>query len=325
MDVSLDFGENEYDPLVFVEAAQLAEKVGFKRIWFGDHFMPWIHSGNRSAYVWSVIPVVLDRSSSLKVGPYVTSPIGGRYHPAIVAQAAATIDNMYPGRFLLGVGTGEAVNEYNFFVSWPSWRERAERLVEGLQLMRMLFERSEPFDFNGKYFSMKNIMLYTKPKTGIPIYFSAVGEKAAYLAGKHAGNLVTLASHNPPERIKHKIIPAFEQGLRDSGRNPSESERLCSVNFTFDDPKTYIVKARKTAGLIAKNSWEVGDPRRVEDLGQKVDEDRIYRSTVFCNSWDDLLEVIKRFEEAGITEVVLYTGPRKDLIREVGEHVIAAI
>ncbi len=102
-------------PCILLNAAVTAEKYGFDTIWFGDHLLPWVHNQNRSSFVWSVMPTALDRTNRIKVGPLVTSPIGGRYHPLIIGQATATLDNMYPGRFQLGVCSGEAINETNFF------------------------------------------------------------------------------------------------------------------------------------------------------------------------------------------------------------------
>src|SRR5208283_4826164 len=175
MEISVNLGENDYDPQVFVDAAVYADKLGFRTVWFGDHIFPWYHSGKRSSFAWSVMPAALAKTTRIKVGPWVTVPTGARYHPAIIAQASATIDNMYPGRFSLGVGTGEAVNERSFFNDkWPTWNERIERLTEGLALTKMLWESDKPFNFTGKYFSSDFFYMYTKPKTRIPIYFSAV-------------------------------------------------------------------------------------------------------------------------------------------------------
>ena len=114
VEIQLNLGENENDPQEFVDAAVYAEKLGFRTAWFGDHIFPWFHSGKRCSFVWSMLSVALEKTGRMKVGPWVTVPIGARYHPAIVAQAAATLDNMYPGRVLLGVGSGEALNERPF-------------------------------------------------------------------------------------------------------------------------------------------------------------------------------------------------------------------
>ena len=123
----LDLGENDFDPAQFVDGVVYADELGFDTAWFGDHFFPWYHSGKKSAFAWAVMSVALEKTNRIKVGPLVSTPIGGRYHPALIAQASATIDNMYPGRFSLGVGTGEAVNERPFFNDkWPTWNERID-------------------------------------------------------------------------------------------------------------------------------------------------------------------------------------------------------
>ena len=166
--VGVDVGENDAEPRQFLECALLAEEEGFDSFWFGDHFMPWIHTGGKSVFVWSLLASSLERTNRIRMGPNVTCPIGGRYHPAIVAQAAATLDNMYPGRVMLGVGSGEAVNEARFIrgqeSDWPDWRERIERLTEAVTLIRELWSREGYFTFNGKYFPMKDVTLLHETK-----------------------------------------------------------------------------------------------------------------------------------------------------------------
>src|SRR3990172_4289655 len=155
--ISVNLGEGYNDPRRFVECAVIAEKYGFDTVWFGDHLVPWTHSQNKSAFVWSVMPSALERTNRIKVGALVTSPIGGRYHPLIIGQAAATLDNIYPGRFRLGVGSGEAINESNFFPNgWPRWQERIERLSEAVVLVRSMWESEEYFSYQGKYFKISN-------------------------------------------------------------------------------------------------------------------------------------------------------------------------
>ncbi len=140
------------------------EKAGFDSVWFGDHFLPWHHSFKHSFYVWPVMAAAAERTKKIAIGVDVTVPIGGRYHPAIVAQAIGTLDSMYPGRFYLGVGSGEAMSEKRFMGRWPPWKERIERLAEAVELIRKLFTSDDFFDFNGKYFSMEKVYLYVKPK-----------------------------------------------------------------------------------------------------------------------------------------------------------------
>src|SRR5437867_3835026 len=203
LEIQLDIGENWYDPPRFVEALAYAEELGFRTAWFGDHFMPWFHSGDRSQFVWSMMGAALERTKKIRTGPLVTPPIGARYHPALVAQASATLDNMYPGRFLLGVGSGEALNETPFWNGrWPPWEERMERLSEGMNLIRKLWTEKNHFSFQGKYFAAPFYLLYTRPRTKIPVYFSAIGKRASYYAGVHADYLVTLSPRNNPEKLE---------------------------------------------------------------------------------------------------------------------------
>ena len=205
--ISVNIGEGYHDPMRFVECAVVAERYGFDTLWFGDHLLPWIHNQNKSAFVWSVMASALERTEKIKVGPIVTSPIGGRYHPAMIGQAAATLDNMYPGRFLLGVGSGEAINEVNFFPNgWPRWQERIDRLAEAVVLMKSMWDSEEYFNHQGKYFKMNNFFLYTKPKTKIPIYFAAQGRKAAAYSGIYGDHLVTV---NSPENCRDVVFPSL--------------------------------------------------------------------------------------------------------------------
>jgi len=320
--LSLDLGENQKDPGEFRDCVALADSLGFDTAWLGDHFMPWFHSSNRSAYVWPLMGASLERTNKIRVGPYVTTPIGARYHPAIVAQACATLDNMYPGRFRVGVGTGEAMNEAQFLTSWPNWQERMDRLVEGVQLMRKLWTSSSYFDFDGKFFKMKQVYLYTKPKTELKVYFSGVGAKSAFYAGRAGDGLITLSANNSYERCKNIIFPSFEGGAREAGKNPEVLERIVSLSFTLENKDSFLKSARQSAGIIAKGSWNEPDPRKLEAMGETVTEDELLGSTYFCSNWNDLIDIISKFHEIGTTEVSLYSGPDQETIRTYAKKLL---
>lgn len=323
MRISIDLGENDFDPMTFVEATQYAEKLGFTRIWIGDHFMPWIDSGNRSSFAWSVAPVCLDRTSKVQVSPYVTVPIGARYHPALIAQAVATLDNMYPGRFLLCVGSGEAMNESNFLPNgWPSWSERMNRLVEGIDLIRNLLKKTEYFDYHGKYFKMNKVRLFTRPRTNVSVYVSAIGPKAAYLAGRYGDGLITLSSNNSIERFQEVILPAFERGQREAGKNPIRAEKIISLFYTFQDKESFVKTIKETGAMphVPKNAWDEPDPRKLEENSKKMSAEQMINSTYFCKNWDDVANVIDTFGRVGFTEVVLFTGANKESINEAAKN-----
>jgi secondary-alcohol dehydrogenase (coenzyme-F420) len=321
LEIALDIGENEKDPQEFKECVILAEKLGFDVAWLGDHFMPWAHSSNRSSYVWSLMGACLEATKKIRLGPYVTTPIGARYHPLIIAQAAATLDNMYPGRFLLTVGTGEAMNEAPFF-GWPTWNERMERMVEGIQMIRKMWESKTFFDFDGKYFKANQIYLYTRPRTNMKIYVSGVGPKAARGAGEFGDALITLSHANAFERCRDVIFPAFEEGARSAGKDPAKMEKLVSLSFSFKDAQTFAKTERRYAGIVAKNSFNEPDPRKIEQMGRDLSDEELIKSTTFCKNWNDVLDLISKFRELGTTMIVLNSGADKKLIRTFGQKIL---
>jgi len=154
-----------YHPNVFLELAPLAEKAGFDTIWASDHFHPWQDTNASSCFTWAWIAAAAERTKKAPIGTAVTCPMF-RYHPAIVAQAFATLRAMYPERIFIGLGTGEALNEVPLGYTWPSVKERIERFEESIQIMRKLWTE-EWVDFKGKYYRLKQAKLYVKPTTPV--------------------------------------------------------------------------------------------------------------------------------------------------------------
>ena len=307
----------------FAECVQLAESLGFETVWLGDHFIPWVHSQNKSAFVWSVMSVALDRTMHVRVGPNVTAPIGGRFHPAIIAQAAATIDNMYPGRFLLGVGSGEAMNEHRFMPNgFPRWQERIERLAEATELIRKLWTSDDFFDFHGKYFKMDQVFLYTKPKGQIPIFFSGMGPKAARYAGEFGDSLVTTG--NSPEKCRDVIFPAFEAGARAAGKDPSKMDKMVLFEVYLMGREEGIRRMRETgeAGVQGKRAFVELDPRKIAEMEKEVSDDEIIRSYRFSTNADEIIEFIEQYRRAGATLVDICTHSFPENIRFVGEKIL---
>jgi len=157
----------------------------------------------------------------------------------LIVQAGGTLGNMYPGGFKLAVGSGEAINEAHFPLGWPPIEERTDRLVEGIELIRKFWESDEFFDFQGKYFPMKDVYLYTKPRPIPPIYFSDLGRKSAYLAGKVGDHLFTLivnisAMANTFEKCRDKIFPNFDVGAKAAGKDASKMEKVVGVFLDFE-------------------------------------------------------------------------------------------
>jgi coenzyme F420-dependent glucose-6-phosphate dehydrogenase len=321
IEISANLGENDFDPKEFVEAAAFAEEVGFSTVWFGDHIFPWFHSGKRSSFVWSMMPAALERTDRIKVGPWVTVPTGARYHPAIIAQAAATLDNMYPGRLLLGFGTGEALNERPFWNDrWPNWDERMDRMTEGIRLIRQLWESKEPFKFEGKYFSSDFYCLYTKPRRKISIYASAIGRKAAYAAGLNTEGLITLSPRNDIQKLKDVILPAYMQGRSETNKKGLGKVAI-ELIYSFETPEYLLKNEWRTLGIWRKDSWSTPNPVEVENEGRKVTLEQLQSNMHFCKSWKDVVKLIEMYQEVGVNEVNISTGCTKKMIRAVAKNV----
>jgi coenzyme F420-dependent glucose-6-phosphate dehydrogenase len=319
--ISLDIGENYYDPRDFVEATVYGEELGFKRLWFGDHFMPWFHTSDRSSFVWSVMASALERTKKVELGPLVTTPIGARYHPAIVAQAAATLDNMYPGRFLVSVGSGEAVNEVPFWNDrWPGWKERMARLCEGITLMEKLWTSPKPFAFKGDYFSAEFYLLYTKPRTHLDIYFSATGPKAAYHAGRYGDHLVTLSPGKSAEDITDVLLPEFKRGQKEAKKKGGKL--LVHVDFSFETPAQALKKRYEMTPMVDK-AVDIRTPIALENAAKTLTEERIKQRIHFCKNWGDLVKTLDIYTQIGADEIILFSAPVKKEMKAVADNVLS--
>ena len=171
MEIGYALSSEEHAPLDLVRNASRAEEAGFAFSLISDHYHPWIDRQGQNPFVWSVIGAIAASSPSIRLGTGVTCPLI-RIHPAIVAQAAATSAAMMPGRFFLGVGTGENLNEHVLGDRWPSTRERREMLEEAIEVMRLLW-RGDLCSFEGKHYRVDNARLYTLPDEPIPVVVAA--------------------------------------------------------------------------------------------------------------------------------------------------------
>ena len=293
-----------FQPMEHVESAQVAEKLGYDSVWMGDHFLPWFHTDAQAPAVWPWLGVALARTSEIKIGPSVTIPIGGRYHPLIIAQNAATLDNMFPGRFQLGVGTGQAMSEYRFMGRWPEWKERGERMKEGLELIRKLWDSEDYFDWDGKYFKVQKVFLYTRSSRKIPIIVSARGKYAARIAGALGDHLITTVSD--PAKIKNEIIPEFERAMRKTGRDPSKALKIGTFEFAIGDVERLVRMMKNGAaamGLIDAARNEM-DPRKIQESGSRAPNELIISHHHLVSRAEDSIEPLQNLVEADLNYIV---------------------
>jgi TAT-translocated FGD2 family F420-dependent dehydrogenase len=213
--VGFVLSHEQFPTAQLVEQAQAAEQAGFRYLWASDHIQPWQDNEGHSMFPWITLALVGQHTTRLPFGSGVTCPIY-RYHPATVAQAFASLAVLYPGRVFLGVGTGERLNEQAATDQWGAYRERHDRLIEAIQLIRQLWS-GQRTSFQGRYFQTDQLKIYDLPSAPPPIFVAAGGPKSAHLAGQYGDGWITEAGSIKDQ----KLLTAFNQGARQSGRDPA--------------------------------------------------------------------------------------------------------
>jgi coenzyme F420-dependent glucose-6-phosphate dehydrogenase len=313
----------QYGPTQLLEFASLAEAQGFEFISISDHFHPWFHKGGHAAFAWSWIASAAERTKKVRFGTGVTTPIN-RYHPAIVAQAFATMGSMYPGRMYLGLGTGEAMNEVPVGQRWPGFRERVARVEESIEIIRGLW-KEDFFTYQGKYFSVKGANIYDRPTVPVPIYVAASGAAMAEVAGRRGDGLYTTPAKE--EKIRELLLPAVRKGAEASGRRSEDLRKmiLCNVSWDEDYDKA-LDSIKRWRATAAPGSFEkdVSDPRELDRIGEAVPmEDLTWRWTV-CTDLDDVIKRVDSYVRMGFDEIEIRSGSpnEKEFIGRFGKQVL---
>lgn len=302
MELGYTLAAEEHTPLALVDNARRAEAVGFSFAVASDHFHPWTDRQGQSPFVWAVLGGVSASTTRLGVGTGVTCPLI-RIHPAIVAQAAATAACMLPGRFFLGVGTGENLNEHVLGDRWPPTAMRREMLEEAVAVMRAMWS-GELTTHRGAHYTVENARLYTVPDERIPVMVAAGGPEAGELAGKIGDGLVVTS---PDE----ETLDAFEEA---GGRDKPRYGQLTVCWAESDD------EARRTAhewwpnaALASPLGQELPLPSHFESAARMVDENAVAEAVVCGPDPDRHMEAIREFERAGVDRVFVHqVGPEQD-------------
>jgi alkanesulfonate monooxygenase SsuD/methylene tetrahydromethanopterin reductase-like flavin-dependent oxidoreductase (luciferase family) len=188
--------------------------------------------------------------------------------------------------------------------------------------MRQLWTSPEPFEFKGDYFPSDFYYLYTKPKTHIPVYFSAVGKKTAYCAGKLGTHLITINRETTMRRLREEIIPAFRQGCREV--NKDVGEIAIGISLTLKKPQEVWESSRKSFGYIVKDSWSLKTPVEVDRQGEALTISDLTKAVHFCENWDSVIEVIQDYRRMGATSIILSTGLDRSLMKDYADNLLPA-
>jgi G6PDH family F420-dependent oxidoreductase len=269
--IGYSLSSEEHRPDDLVRFAQRAESIGFEYGSISDHFHPWVEAQGNSPFVWPVLGALAGATSRMRFGTGVTCPTM-RIHPAIVAQAAATTAAMMPGRFYLGVGTGENLNEHVVGDRWPPYAERAAKLEEAVEIIRRLWT-GENVSHEGEHFTVENARIYTLPDEPPPIVVAASGPKSAALAGRIGDGLINFAADRA-------VVEGFEAAAHGAGPG---RPRYLQVNVCWADSEA---EARRTAFEICGNVALKGE------LGNQLPTPGHYEQAVGMLTEDDVAQVI---------------------------------
>jgi coenzyme F420-dependent glucose-6-phosphate dehydrogenase len=292
----------EHTPLDLVRWAERAEQVGFGFALISDHYHPWIDRQGHSPFVWGLIGAISQRTERLVLGTGVTAPII-RTHPAIIAQAAATAACLMPGRFFLGVGTGENLNEHILGDKWPPADTRLEMLEEAIEVMRLLWEGGQQ-SFEGNYYVVENARVYDLPDEPVQVMVAASGEKAAELAGRVGDGFIGTSA-------KKELVGAFDAA------GGAGKPRYGQLSVCWAESEEEAVRTAHewwpTAGMGGQLSTELALPSLFEAAAELVTPDQVKESIVCGPDAGPVREKLAEYEDAGYTHVYIHQiGPDQE-------------
>jgi coenzyme F420-dependent glucose-6-phosphate dehydrogenase len=302
----------QFAPRDLVELAVAAEDRGFDSAVISDHFQPWRHTNGHAPFSLAWLAAAGERTSSIQLGTSVMTPTF-RYNPAVLAQAFATLGCLFPHRIMLGVGTGEALNEVATGFrgageqDWPAFGERFSRLREAISLIRRLWAE-ERVDFQGEYYSTHDATIYDRPDSAIPIYIAAGGPVVARFAGA-AGDGFICTSGKGEALYLDKLLPAVKQGLNDSGRRPTDLDKMIEIKLSYDT--TYDVALENTRfwaplSLTAEQKHSLTDPVAMERAADNLEIDQVASRWIVGSDPDIVAAEINKYVAWGFNHLVFH-------------------
>jgi coenzyme F420-dependent glucose-6-phosphate dehydrogenase len=295
----------QFGPTQLLEFSLLAERLGFDDVASSDHFQPWRHHGGHSPAVLPWLGALGGRSERVRMGTSVLTPTF-RYHPAVVAQAFATLGCLYPDRVFLGVGTGESMNETPITAGdWPPIKERRLRLAEAIDLIRRLW-REERLDFQGEYYETRKATIYDRPDTPVPIYVAASGPLAAKLAGRVGDGFICTSGKDP--ELYTTLLDAVAEGAERAGRDPAGIHRMIEIKVSYDTDRSRAETDCAWWAALALSPEEkagVEDPVEMERLADAA-ADRAGSRFIVADDPRDAAERIGAYLDLGFDELVFH-------------------
>jgi coenzyme F420-dependent glucose-6-phosphate dehydrogenase len=314
----------QFGPAELLRYSVVAEEVGFDSVFVSDHLQPWRHDGGHAPNALSWLGALGARTERIVIGTSVLTPTF-RYHPALVAQAFATLGCLFPGRVVLGVGSGESMNEVPLGIAWPEPKERFARLREAVALIRQLWAE-ERVDFEGTYYRTEKATIYDRPEQPVPIYIAASGPAATRFAGRAGDGYIT-TSGKDPSLYTDTLLPAVREGVEKAGRSMADLDLQLEVKVSFDPDRDRALRDCTYWGALALSPEEktgVEDPIEMQRLADALPIDRAASRFIVSSDPDEHVERIQRYLELGFTSLVFHApGPDQDrFLRLYGEEIL---
>ncbi len=314
----------QFHPTDLLTWSQQAERAGFRAVMASDHFHPWVPSQGQSAFVWSWMGA-LGATTGLRFGTGVTPP-GYRYHPAVLAQAAATLEAMFPGRFYLGLGAGAALNEHIVGVYWPEAPTRLERLMESIEIIKALFS-GKKVKHRGTHFNVESARLYTLPEVPPPIYVATSGPIMAKRTGKFTDGLITVGAADEKLRM---LVDRYEEGAREAGKDAAAMPRIIQVKVSYAESveaaTEAAVKEWPNGGMPFPKA-DIRDPEDFEAMAKIVRPENFKNRVLMSPDLEEHTAHLQHFVDLGFTEIYVHNVGRnqEEFVRVYGERVIPAL
>lgn len=302
MELGYFLSSEEQRPDKLVTSAGRAEEAGFQFVVVSDHFHPWVSEQGQSPFVWSVLGGIAQATEKVRVGTAVTCPIM-RIHPAIIAQAASTVAAMMPGRFFLGIGTGEYLNEHILGHPWPATDIRQEMLVEAVLIMRELW-KGEEFTHYGAYYTVSDARIYTLPDKLPPIYMAASGPRSATLAGEIADGFISTSPGT-------ELVQAFKENGGE-GKPCFGQIKVCWAN-SVEKAKDVMRQWWPVSALSGRLHTDLPTPKHFEDAVELMNKPEIPEDSILGPDPEPYLQALQALQNDGYDHIYLHqVGPDQE-------------
>jgi coenzyme F420-dependent glucose-6-phosphate dehydrogenase len=303
----------QFAPRELLQYGVLAEELGFDSVFVSDHLQPWRHDGGHAPAALPWLGALGGATERIIIGTSVLTPTF-RYHPAVVAQAFATLGCLYPGRIVLGIGSGESMNESPLGIDWPEPKERFARLKESIDLIKLLWAEDR-VDFDGVFYQTERATIYDRPDIAVPLYIAGSGPAATRLAGRKGDGFIT-TSGKSLTLYTETLLPAVREGAEKAGRQVSDLDMLLEVKVSFDKDRSRALEDTRFWGALALSPEEkmgVEDPVEMQRLADALPSERTASRFIVSDDAEEHVAAIQAYIDLGFTHLVFHApGPDQE-------------